>query len=394
MFKNFTVLYVEDEEELQKIISSLFTGIFKKSYYALNGKEGLELYTKHKDEIDLIITDINMPKMNGLDMCKHIKEINSSIPIIITTAHNDNSFLNQAIEIGVSKFISKPINVENLFKNIKIVLEPIVLKQQLKLEEELYINKMLEDAKFSVTGKLSAGITHEINTPLTYIKANAEIMGYDIEDLENSKIKTNLTSSLNILLDGIHRIENIVNSMKEMSMQVTANKEVTNVYNTLVVSSTLAWNKFKNLANVYINGEKFNIDTKKDKFNFMANIEVQRMEQVWIIIINNAIDELVKIDNFNDRRLDIDIKEENEFIVITFSDNAGGIKPNILEHIFEPFKGTKSSSGMGVGLSIAKKIIDDHEGATIEVYNNDNISTNTKITSGAVFKIKLLKTKI
>ena len=385
MFKNFTILYVEDEVELQNIVGPLFSGLFKESISAYNGQEGLDIFTKREDQIDLIVTDINMPKMNGLEMSKAIRKIDSSIPIIITTAHNDNSFLHKAIDIGISKFVNKPINMESLLNNIKIVLEPITLKQQLKYEEELYINKMLEDAKFSVTGKLSAGITHEINTPLTYIKANAEMMGYDIEDLEDSKIKTSLYNSLGILVDGINRIENIINSMKEMSVQATAKKEISNIYNTLIVSSTLAWNKFKNIANVYINGEKFTLDIKKDQFNFMSNIEVQRIEQVWIIIINNAIDELIKIDDFSKRRLDIDIEQNDTKIIITFTDNAGGIKDSILEHIFEPFKGTKSSSGMGVGLSIAKRIIDDHENATIDVYNKND---------GVVFKITLLKSDI
>ncbi len=382
MLNNFTILYVEDEEELQDILSSLFNGLFKKLIVASNGQEGLDLFTQNQAEIDLIITDINMPKMNGLVMCKNIRALDSSIPIIITTAHNDNDFLHQAIDLGVDKFISKPINMEHLFKTIKETFEPILLQEKLETEEKLYMDKMVDDAKFSVTGKLSAGITHEINTPLTYIKANAEMMEYDIEDLENSKIKESLNTSLKIVIDGIKRIENIVNSMKEMSMKTSSEKKATNIYNTLIIASTLAWNKFKNLAPLYINGELFNLDTKKDKFHYFSNIEAQRIEQVWIIIINNAIDELIKIDKFNERRLDVNITENDTEIVVIFRDNAGGIKPNILKHIFEPFKGTKDSSGLGVGLSIAKRIIDDHENMTIEAYNEND---------GAVFKIKLLK---
>ena len=158
MFKNFTILYVEDETELQNIFSSIITTLFKNLIVASNGQEGIDIFTKRQNEIDIIITDINMPKMNGLIMCKHIRKLNHSIPIIITTAHNDNNFLHQAIELGISKFIAKPINMKNLLKDIKIVLEPIILQQKLESEEKLYINKMLEDAKFSVTGKLSAGI--------------------------------------------------------------------------------------------------------------------------------------------------------------------------------------------------------------------------------------------
>lgn len=380
MLKNFTALYVEDEKELSKVVYSFFINIFKDIILAENGEEGLKKYKENKHNIDIIITDINMPKLNGLDMCRKIRELDYDIPIVITTAHSDASHLYEAIDLGVSKFVSKPLNIRKLLDILKSSLEPLILKQALELEQKQNLEQMVINAKFSATGKLAAGITHEINTPLTYVKANVEMIGYDIENLNDETIKKDIQISLEKVKDGINRIANIVNTMKDISVQKTTEKENFNIYSTIVTAATLAWNKLKHSTNFYINGTKFDINTDKNLLTFNANIDVQRIEQVWVIIINNAIDELIKIKNFNDRKFFVDISEDEKYIFVIFKDNAGGIDKDIIEHIFEPFKGSKNSSGMGVGLSIAQKIINDQNNGTIEAYNEDD---------GAVFKITL-----
>ena len=382
MFKNLTILYVEDEENIKEVVNSIFKQIFKNFIVASDGQEGLDLYIKYQDEIDVVVTDINMPNMNGLDMSIEIRKISTTVPIIITTAHNDKEFLHKAINVGINKFVTKPMDMKFLLDSIKQVVEPILLKEEFDKELKQYQDKQLQNAKFTATGQLAAGITHEINTPLTYIKANFEMLGYDIEDLPESDIKDDIIKSVEKIEDGLHRIETIVSSMREMSQQVKIEKKDANIYASVITSAILAYNKIKHVSNVYINGKEFNLDIDKNEYQFIANVELQRIEQVWIIIINNAMDELMKIDDYSKRRLDIDISEDENHITVLFKDTAGGIDPQIKDSIFEPFKGTKESSGMGVGLSIAKKIIDDQKNASIEAYNEGE---------GAVFKIILSK---
>ena len=382
MFKSLTILYVEDEENIKEVVNSIFKQVFKNFIVASDGQEGLDKYIEYQDTIDVVITDINMPNMNGLDMSIEIRKINTSIPIIITTAHNDKEFLHKAINVGINKFVTKPMDMKFLLDSVKQVVEPIILKQEFDKEVKLYQDKQLQNAKFTATGQLAAGITHEINTPLTYIKANFEMLGYDIEDLPDSNIKEDIVKSISKIDDGIHRIETIVSSMREMSQQLKIEKKDANIYSSIITSAILAYNKIKHVSNVYINGKEFNLDIDKNELKFIAHVELQRVEQVWIIIINNAMDELMKVDDYAKRRLDINISEENDKVIIIFKDTAGGIDPKIKDNLFEPFKGTKESSGMGVGLSIAKKIIDDQKDGSIEAYNEDN---------GAVFKIILSK---
>ena len=380
MFQSLTALYVEDEEELRDVVNLFIGNFFKKCYLAKNGQDGLNIFIENEKTIDIIITDISMPTMDGLEMSEGIRQLNPKVPIIITTAHNDKDFLQKAIDINITKFITKPLDMHNLLNTLKLTLEPILLQEKLDKELKAYQEERILNAKFTATGQLAAGITHEINTPLTYIKANIEMMKYDIDDISNLDIKSNMGENLIQIVDGINRIETIVNSMKEISQQSVREKITTNIYSTIITSTILTYNKIKHISPIYINDKKFEIDMDKNMFKFFAKVEIQRIEQVWIILINNAMDELVKIKDLNNRRLNINIYEKNNKIIIIFKDTAGGIDNNIIKELFEPFKNTKKSSGIGMGLSIAKRIIDDQNGATIEAYNEDN---------GAVFKITL-----
>ena len=93
ILKNITILYAEDEKDLREVTHQILKGFTKKQYVAQNGQEGLELFKAHENEIDLIITDVNMPVMNGLDMVKEIKKININIPIIVATAFSNKEYL-------------------------------------------------------------------------------------------------------------------------------------------------------------------------------------------------------------------------------------------------------------------------------------------------------------
>jgi len=378
MFDKLKALYVEDEEEIKSIVTNIIGSSFNEFFTANDGKDGLDFFLERND-IDLIITDINMPRMDGLTMCQKIREVNKKVPIIITTAYSDKDFLQKAIEVGVSDFVTKPMNMRVLLNSIKKCVEPILLQQKLDKEMILHQQERLQSAKFSAIGQLAAGITHEINTPLTYIKGSFELMEYSLDNLPESKDKENLLKDKKRIFDGLVRIENIVNSMKEMSQQSKIEKESSNIYATVITSAILAYNKVKHISNIYINGNVFNLAMSKDEYSFIVDIQKQRMEQVWVIIINNAVDELMKIDGFENRRLDINITQDENEIKVIFKDNAGGISDEMMDSIFEPFKGSKESSGMGVGLSIAKKIVDDQD-AVIKAYNEDD---------GAVFEVVL-----
>ncbi|MEA3314888.1 MAG: hybrid sensor histidine kinase/response regulator [Campylobacterota bacterium] len=381
MFKAFNLLYVEDEINILNSIGDSLGFLFNNIYKKTNGQDGLEFYINNKDKIDIIITDIHMPKKNGLKMSQEIKNIDPLIPIIITSAYGDVNFLNDAINIGINGYIIKPFDVMNLIEVLKRALESKILKNRLIEQEKDNQDKLLKSAKFTAIGQVTAGLTHEINTPLTYIKGSVEIIDKKIKNLNDLPLKKALEKQHNIIKDGIIRINNIIDSMFEMTQYNSEEFEYVNIYNTIIVSTVMAYNRSKHISNIYINGELFSMNIDKSKYKFISYIQKQRVEQVWIVIINNALDELIKIKDFDNRRLDIIISEDDNNVKVIFKDNAGGIKNDIFKTLFEPFKSTKESSGMGVGLSIAKKIIDEQD-ATIDARNED---------SCAIFEINFKK---
>ncbi|MEJ5169159.1 MAG: ATP-binding protein, partial [Arcobacteraceae bacterium] len=248
------------------------------------------------------------------------------------------------------------------------------IKQTQEFEEE-----RLKSIKFQAIGQLAAGITHEINTPLTFAKGNLEMMLYDIKDLPDTTMKENLLEISDSIMSGLNRIANIVESMREVSQQSSEIKEDINLYSTLLVALTMAHNRAKIITKIYLNSDEFEIGMDKNSYVFMSSVQKQRIEQVWIVIINNALDELVKIEPFERRYLDIKIETKNGYNIIYFRDNAGGIPDSIKDTLFQPFVSKKASSGMGIGLNIAQKIVKDNDGEIL-AYNDE---------FGAVFEVRL-----
>jgi len=112
--KTITILYVEDDDLIRTQTFNVFEKLFKNIFVAVDGEDGLTQYKKFQNEIDIVVTDINMPKLNGLEMVEKINDIKLNIPVIVTTAHTDSSFLMNAININVDKYIAKPFQIKEL----------------------------------------------------------------------------------------------------------------------------------------------------------------------------------------------------------------------------------------------------------------------------------------
>lgn len=112
-------LFVEDEEELLQIICDALTKLEINYLTARNGKEALDVLAEN-DDIDIIVTDINMPYMNGLEMIKKIKDNGNTLPIIIMSAHTEEEYIQKAKEYGVNEYLLKPFD---FIKFIEIVIE-------------------------------------------------------------------------------------------------------------------------------------------------------------------------------------------------------------------------------------------------------------------------------
>jgi len=118
MSSSFVVLLVEDEAVTRKFIHLSLNGIFDEILIASDGKEGLKLFNENKERITLIISDITMPNMNGIEMSRMVRKQNKDIPIILLTAHDDASLVVNALNAGVNHYMLKPIETHNLLNEV------------------------------------------------------------------------------------------------------------------------------------------------------------------------------------------------------------------------------------------------------------------------------------
>ncbi len=127
-----TLLYIEDDPQARDAANSLFSDFFDDVIVGFDGEDGARLFASNYHKIDLVITDITMPRMNGIEMIHAIRQINPDIAIIVLSAHNETSFLTQTIEAGVDGYLIKPLNVTQLIRSIGKVVEKLHLRYENK----------------------------------------------------------------------------------------------------------------------------------------------------------------------------------------------------------------------------------------------------------------------
>jgi len=111
---NYNLLYVEDEDFTRKIAISYLKPYFANIYEAKDGEEALEIY--ESERIDIIMTDIEMPNMNGLEFCKRVRQKSKDVPIIITTAYTTTEYLLEAVSLNLIKYLVKPMDEDAMFE--------------------------------------------------------------------------------------------------------------------------------------------------------------------------------------------------------------------------------------------------------------------------------------
>lgn len=122
-FQDKTLLFVDDDEILQKEAKNLFGSIFKNVVVAKDGIEGLNSFKSQK--FDIVISDIAMPRLNGLDMIKRIRQTDKHTPIIITTAYDDKPLLKKALNLHITSYIEKPFTLDELIKALENAMQII-----------------------------------------------------------------------------------------------------------------------------------------------------------------------------------------------------------------------------------------------------------------------------
>ncbi|NOZ91016.1 MAG: response regulator transcription factor [Epsilonproteobacteria bacterium] len=178
IFKDITILFAEDEKRLAKLMRLAIEDYFGKFIMASNGEEALNKY--HKIRPDIIITDIMMPKVNGLELAREIKSIDEDLPIIILSAYSHTDMLLQAIDIGVTKYFIKPFNPDELLQYLATLIPKIRNNKTVDL---------IDDFKFNVKNKKLYQNETEVSLTKREVNFFSLLMEKEDYEVDNKTIK-------------------------------------------------------------------------------------------------------------------------------------------------------------------------------------------------------------
>jgi diguanylate cyclase (GGDEF)-like protein len=133
--KQVTILYVEDEDDVRDGYARALERISKHLYTADNGISGLELYKKYMP--DIVVTDIRMPKMNGIEMATNIRDLDENANIIFTSAHSESAYLLEAISLRADGYLLKPVQKKLLIQIMQKIAKNIVLEKENTQQREI-----------------------------------------------------------------------------------------------------------------------------------------------------------------------------------------------------------------------------------------------------------------
>lgn len=349
-----SILYVEDEKNVQEELAEVLEFYCENLYLADDGKQGLKQFIQYKP--DIIITDIKMPIMDGIEMSKKIKEINKEQHIIFTTAFSDIDFFQEAIELQVDGYIIKPIDLTLLENKIESVIKNIKLKEELFEKEQM----LLQTSKLASMGEMIGNIAHQWKQPLSIIStcASSLIIEHDLDQINKESV--------------LARSENIMSQTEYLNNTIN---DFTNFFKPNEHNNNYNVKKFldKCIDLVHSSFEANTIETMKkvdDRINSYG--DPSQLTQAIINILNNAKDALKAAEKLQKKLVFIvTAKEDNHNnIELIIKDNAGGIPENIIENVFNPYFTTKSKDeGTGLGLYITKTIITKKLKGNIKVEN-------------------------
>lgn len=186
IFNDMTILYVEDDENIREQLTTILKRRFKTVLTAEHGEEGLRVFGREKP--DLILTDIQMPVMDGLEMTAKIREVDADIPIVVLTAFNESHYLSKAIELQVDRFIHKPLQREELLSALRKAAESRIKQREIDEKDKIIESLICWNPYFSLL--LNSTKLPELETHLCdYLGFSSHM---EFRDKEAEMVKANI----------------------------------------------------------------------------------------------------------------------------------------------------------------------------------------------------------
>ncbi|MBD2446418.1 response regulator [Nostoc sp. FACHB-152] len=396
------ILIVDDNPTNLSVLAQTLKAAGLSIRIATDGESALEQLADNCDRPELILLDVQMPRIDGFETCRQIKAnpTTQDIPVIFMTALTDTESKVKGLSLGAVDYITKPFEGEEVLARVRVHLQMRLLNKTLQqwneqLEQRVTERtsalqkaqiQLVQQEKLATLGQLVAGIAHEINNPMGCIYSNIPIAHEYLTDI-TTIIRLYQQSSVSLtpeikqalkdididfiledflkLLDTIElstkRIQEISASLRNFSRLDTNTKVLTNLHDGLDSTLLILHHRLKAV------GCRPAIEIIKEYSN-IPEVECypSLLNQVFMNVLANAVDAVEERPNPQIRICTEILPEER--VLIRIADNGKGICEEVKSRLFEPLFTTKPpGKGTGLGLSIARQIIEEKHGGQLNL---------------------------
>ncbi len=366
------ILIVDDKQDNIDLIEDMLDDEGYNNIHSVLGATQAYKILENK-ETDLIILDLMMPQISGIEACRYIKshEEFKHTPIIIATAKTDLQTLKDCFDAGASDYVRKPIvnDIELLARVKNIITAKFNIDRYHKLNQDLdkkikialeentkQLEALQQQSKMAAMGEMIGAIAHQWRQPLNNISTSIQNLKYDFKDglLNNQEFIDNFIEK------NKHTIKFMSRTIDDFRNFFRIDKEKQNfsIKKSTQTVVDMLWSQFN----------RYNIEININGDDFVYNGLQNEYKQVILNLITNAKDALIS-NNIEKPVIDINISNNK----VTISDNGKGIPKDIINRIFEPYFTTKEQGkGTGMGLYMSKMIIEDNMDGVLSVKNIKN----------------------
>jgi signal transduction histidine kinase len=369
------VLLIDDEEGIRKVLSISLTDSGYQVFTAKNGEEALQTFKKMQPPI--VLTDIKMPGMDGIQVLQEIKRQNQETEVIMITGHGDMELAIQSLKFDAIDFITKPISDDALEIALKRANERISMRAKLReytenLERlvEEKTRKLVETERMAAVGQTVAGLAHAIKNITGGLTGGGFVLEKGIE-LDNKKY----------LGQGWEMVKGNLGRIKDMALELLSySKEREPDYELCHPNKVMKQVFDLMLPRAHEHGVSLEMDLDEGLSDVWFDRE--GIHRSLLNLVTNAIDACADISCSHGKGKVMLQSRKIEGWAVEYQvvDNGCGMGKEDMAKIFQSFFSTKGSKGTGMGLMITKKIIEEHQGV---------IEFESERGKGAKFVIRL-----
>jgi len=352
------VLIIDDELGPRESLRILL----KKQYEVVcadSVQKGLELLQeKHPD---VIVSDIRMPGVNGIEGLRMIREIDPFVPVIMLTGYGALETAQEAIRLGANDYMKKPFDANDMLAVIRRNVERAEVIQRREnnrrtLEElnQQLMDEMSSKNRLASMGQASAELVHDLRNPMMIVLGYIQMLAQDLNEGkgQNVSIPKEASEYMDVIEQNVRRCKDLIESWLELSRNNQMSLKPVNLAD--LIRETVDHTKPLAFAKSAI------VECSVPTTSIAILGHAIQLKRALQNLIGNAVDAL----HGEAGRIIVSCRKNDHQYEVSISDNGAGIEEKHLPHIFKPFYSSKApGEGTGLGLFITQKIIEDHHGS-------------------------------